>query len=452
MGGEPTYSISELAEEIRDFLGEAYLSVWVAGEVARVRQSRRGHLYFELIEEGPGDQIVGKLDAVVWRTDYQRLRRQLAASGQEILDGRQMRCRARVDFYPAGGRLQLVVQEVDPLFTLGYIELRRRETLAGLTAAGLVERNRRLPLPEVPLRIGLVTSEGSAAFHDFLATLAESGYGFQVTFVHAAVQGRAAEGEVASALARVGVCDLDCVVLIRGGGSRSDLAAFDSRTIAEAVARCPLPVLTGLGHEIDQSIADQVSHTPLKTPTKVAELLVERVTDADLAVRACAQALSRLAAERLRRAEQVLQRQERVAQVARLRLRAAERSVDDYARSLALVARRRLVETARRPAELVRRLGAAGPRLLERRRREPERLVEHLVSRASGRLREARALVDGTGRLCQELAPERLLERGYSITRDAGGTILKQPAQVRPGDPITSRLAGGILKSRVEEI
>ena len=280
--GPETYSVAELAEEIRTFLAEAYASVWVVGEVERVRRSQRGHLYFELVEKGVGDRIVGKLDGVVWRSQYQRLRRRLRRSGQEIVNGLTMRCRARVDFYPEGGRLQLIVEDVDPLFTLGLLERRRRETLAALEAAGLLARNRGLALPEVPLEVGLVTSEGSAAYHDFLTGLAESGYGFRVSFVHAAMQGGEAEREVPAALERLGRLGLDVVVLVRGGGSRVDLAAFDSRRIAEAIAGSRWPVLTGLGHEIDRAIADAVSHTAFKTPTKVAEFLVEKVRGADL--------------------------------------------------------------------------------------------------------------------------------------------------------------------------
>ena len=118
-------------------LVDSFAGLWVAGEVQRARPSQRGHLYFELVEKGRGDRIVGKLDAVLWRTAHQRVRRTLAASGLEIADGHQIRCWARVDFYGPAGRLQLIVQDVDPLFTLGLLERRRRETLAALAAAGL---------------------------------------------------------------------------------------------------------------------------------------------------------------------------------------------------------------------------------------------------------------------------------------------------------------------------
>src|SRR5581483_3981355 len=237
-----TYTVAELGDEIRAFLGEAFPGVWVSGEVQRLRPSRNGHLYFELVEKGQGDQIVGKLDAVIWRTDLQRLKKELQTTGQELVEGIEVRCLAGVEFYPPGGRMQLCVRELDALFSLGLLARRRQETLAFLAEAGLLERNRALPLSPVPLRIGLVTSHGSAAFHDFVTTLRDSGYCFEVTLVHAAVQGPLAEREVASALRALARLGVDCAVLVRGGGARSDLAAFDSRRIAEAIARLPVPV------------------------------------------------------------------------------------------------------------------------------------------------------------------------------------------------------------------
>jgi exodeoxyribonuclease VII large subunit len=297
---EPTYTVSALCDEVRAFLGEAFSSLWVAGEVQRFRESQRGHVYFELVEKDASDGVCGKLEAVVWARDWQRVRRALAATGQRIEEGMAIRCRGGIDFYGVGGRLQLVVREVDPVFTLGMLERRRRETLAALEAAGLLDLNRALALPEPPLSIALVTSHGSAAYHDFLATLGESGYGFRVLSIHASVQGQRAEREIVSALALAGRSGVDCVVLVRGGGARSDLAVFDSRGVAEAVARSPLPVLTGLGHEIDEAIADRVAHLALKTPTKVAELLVERVARCDRAAAGLAAELARAARERLR--------------------------------------------------------------------------------------------------------------------------------------------------------
>ncbi|HEX6202872.1 MAG TPA: exodeoxyribonuclease VII large subunit [Thermoanaerobaculia bacterium] len=470
---DPTYTVSALCEEVRTFLGEAFPSLWVAGEVQRFRESRRGHVYFELVEKDSGEGVCGKLEAVVWARDWARVRRVLAASGQTIEEGTAIRCRGGLDFYGVGGRLQLVVRDVDPVFTLGMLERRRRETLAALEAAGLLDVNRRLALPQPPLSIALVTSHGSAAYHDFLATLAESGYGFRVLSIHASVQGQRAEREIVSALAMAGRAGVDCVVLVRGGGARSDLAVFDSRAVAEAVARSPLPVLTGLGHEIDEAIADRVAHLALKTPTKVAELLVERVARCDREAADAAAALARAARERLRAGREALGRAERGVALGRTRLAAAAERLEERARRLARATERLLLRAAARHDEVEARLARAARRRRGRERREIERLARRLdeaarrslgrrggeLSRLAERLppgghreiaRATRRVAD-LDRLVRHLAPARTLARGFSITRDAGGRALRDPAAVAAGEMIRTELAGGELTSRVEE-
>jgi exodeoxyribonuclease VII large subunit len=448
---EPTYSVSQLCGEVRDFLGEAFSSVWVVGEAQRVRPSQRGHLYFELVEKGERDEIVGKLEGVIWKNDLLRVRRLLGASGQQIAEGMQIRVRGSLDFYAPGGRLQLCIKDVDPAFTLGLLEQRRRETLAALAAAGLMERNRALELPDLPLDIALITSYDSAAYHDFLSGLQESGYGFRVIFVHASVQGKDAEREVVSALASLRGLPIGLAVVIRGGGSRSDLAVFDSRAIAEAIAAAPFPVLAGLGHEIDRSIADMVAHTSFKTPTKVAEFLVEQVAVQEQTLEDVRRRLVREALEPLRAGREALGRAERGVSLARMRLAAAGERIEEHARALARVGRAALRQAERRQAELRARLAEVTPRRIERGERDRIRLGERIAGTARGRLRETRATVQGMERLCTQLSPERTLERGFSLTRGPGGILLRDPAQVAAGDRVTTRLAGGTLTSRVEE-
>ncbi|MEO7795391.1 MAG: exodeoxyribonuclease VII large subunit [Thermoanaerobaculia bacterium] len=404
---EPTYSVSALGREIKELLAEAFDSVWVAGEIQRYKASPAGHHYFDLVEKGEGDKIVGVLSAVVWKGEYLRLRAALDRAGARLVDGQRVRCRVSVDFYPPGGRLQVQVREIDPNFTLGDLARRREETIAALAESGLLELNKALPLPPIVLDIGLVTSGGSAAYHDFLATLAESGYGFRILFVHSAVQGPEAEVSLPSALRFAAAAGCDLVALIRGGGSKSDLAVFDSRAVAEAVARSPLPVWTGLGHEIDESVADLAAHRSFKTPTKVAEELVARIANADLAI-------ARLREQMTRQA----------------RLSVAE-------------AGGRLARAERRAVAARTRLAQVGLRLAT--------LAEGLRRVARHRLRAAEQQIAGWSRLVAELAPSRTLRRGFSITRDAAGTVLRDPAAVAAGTTIESELAGGRLTSRVEE-
>lgn len=448
---DETYSVSALCEEVRDLLQQAYPEVWVAGEVNRIREHRSGHFYFELIEKGDNDQITGKLEAVSWRNDYRRIKQVLAASQQAISEGQTIRCRGRVDFYAPFGRLQFVVREVDPVFTIGLLARRRRETLEALSKAGLLERNSSLTLPDLPLKIGLVTSHESAAYHDFLSSLQESGYGFQVIFVHAAVQGRDAERELVSAIESLGRCGVDCLALIRGGGSRSDLAVFDSQAVAEAIARAPIPVLTGLGHEIDQAIADLTSHTAFKTPTKVAESLVERVQIAERRVIDSGRALSLASLELLRRGREALGHAERGLALASWRLDRENSELRHLAQRIPRAASRYLAGSRHQLREMPRRISAAAPLPFERNRHRATRLAERIASRSELRLRQLQERLTGWQRLCVQLAPERILERGFSITRDEGGKVLTDPGQVESGQIVISRLAGGRFSSRVEE-
>ena len=446
-----TFSVGEVCVEIRALLRGRMGGFWVSGEIQRARPSRNGHLYFELVEKGAGDEVLAKLEAVLWRRDHQTVARELRGSGQRLGDGVEIRCWAEVDFYAPFGRLQLVVRRVDPLFTLGLLEKRRRETLEALTRDGILDLNKRQSLPPVPLSLGLVTSEGSAAYHDFLSTLAESGYGFRVHHAHAAVQGGAAERELATALARLGAMDLDALVLVRGGGSRTDLAAFDSRRVAEAVARAPLPVITGLGHDIDESIADRVAHTATKTPTRAAELLVQTVAGSERAIVDLRHALARAAVAPVRRAERRLAAAERGLGAARFRVDAERRRLEGLSHRLGRGSERRIAAEKRRLDDLRRGLESAPVGRLTAARLVPDALAERISRGARSRLREVAARLDGWQSLCESLAPARTLARGFSVTRRPDGRLVRSPDDVSGGDRITTELAAGVLASRVEE-
>ena len=443
-----TYRVSELAEEIKVFLGEAFPSVWVAGEIQRLRSTSKGHLYFELIEKGDHDDIVGRIDGVIFRGDRDRIARLLRRSGQDIVDGQEVRCRGGVDLF--GGRLQLVVREIDPLASLGMVERRRREVLAGLEAAGLLDRNRGLELPALPLRIGLVTSAGSAAYHDFMSSLEASGYGFEVVLAATPVQGAGAETRVAAALAGLRSARVACAVLVRGGGAKSDLQIFDSRAVAEAIAHAPFPVLTGLGHEIDRAIADRVAHTSFKTPTMVAEFLVSRLAEAEDRVRHLERALARSARLPVARAGLMTAGFERRLQRAGQRIGDCARRLESLAARAEAGARVRVRAAKRQTIDAAARLERLAPRAVASRRPLAEALARRISARALDRLRRDDARIVALGRLANELRPERTLQRGYSITRDAAGALVRDAARVGAGDHVTTELHRGLLESRVE--
>jgi exodeoxyribonuclease VII large subunit len=429
--GDTTFSVGELNRSISDALGEAFpRAVWVRGEVQQLSTSRNGHTYFELVEKDGGrDRVRAVLRVALFRGDRPGVNRALQETGLRIADGIEVRIRGRVDFYPPVGRLQLVMNAIDPVFTVGKLAADRERVLRVLAAEGALARNGALHLAAVPLRIGLVTSGGSAAYRDFLHGLEATPYAFRVAHADVRVQGSAASRRVAFALRRLAGLDLDVIVVIRGGGSRSDLAAFDSEIVARAITEMPVPVFTGIGHEVDRTVADEVAHTCCKTPSAAAAALVARVD------------------------------------AFRDRLEHLAHRVSLRARSGCVLARRELADLANRvergvPVALERehaQLRSHHRRVLDAGRRGARDAAEVLagheravVAAGTRSLRVRSARLDAAGDRLRALDPRRVLERGYTITRDAKGAVVRTADQVDEGDVLLTETADGALRSRVE--
>jgi exodeoxyribonuclease VII large subunit len=429
---EPTLGVAELNEAISAAVGAAFpRSVWVRGEVQALHVSRNQHCYFELVEpHDRRDQVRAAIRVALFRDDRPAVNRALREAGLQLADGVEVRIRARVDFWPPAGRLQLVMAGVDPSFTVGRLAADRERLLRRLAAEGVLRRNASRPLPAVPLRVGLVASGGSAAYRDFLEELEGSGYAFAVAHGDVRVQGAAASRRIVWALRRLADLPLDVVVVVRGGGARSDLAPFDTELVARAITEMPVPVLTGIGHETDRTVADEVAHTATKTPTAAAALLVEAV---DAYVARLAWVAHRVSARA--RGVGALARRELDAVAGRLR-RAVPAGLDRERRTVD-AQRRRVLE-----------LGRRGTRSAARAR---ARRQDAAVASARRGLRAAATRVDGADARLRALDPRRVLERGYTITRDERGAVVRAAADVGPGSVLTTETGAGRVRSRVEE-
>ncbi len=452
--GQPdgTWSVSDLTAAVGETIQRAFPGeVWVRGEIIGYSVAASGHIYFNLIEPGSGNDRRGARMRVALFKGRQRLvNRDLAAAGGLTLDdGIEVRIRAEVEYYAGSGQVQLIMSGVDPHFTLGVLAADRERILAELAESGLLRRNAGAPLPLVPLRVGLVTADGSAAHADFVHELATSGYAFEVLLCDARVQGVTAEADLVAALRTLGQAEVDVIAVVRGGGDRTDLLAFDLASVAKAIALCPLPVFCGIGHEIDTSVADQVAHTAAKTPTACGAALVAHVAAFD----------ERLA--RTRREVDRLGRTRAAAAAARL---ATARSV------LGLLTERRLARPRAWLGEARLRLGhhtqrhcrtAAGKLAGARRslQRSPTHVQRGTVSlralrprleRASARrLGAAKAQLRSASALVSAVAPERTLARGFSITRAADGSIVREmPAT---GDTISTETQHAVFASIVHD-
>jgi exodeoxyribonuclease VII large subunit len=430
MTDAPTYGVAELNQAIAEALVGAFpRQVWIRGEVAQYRVSGNGHAYFDLCEKDERrDHVRAKLSVALFRNDRPAVNRTLRDAGVKLADGVEVRIRARIDFWPPAGRLQLIMNAVDPVFTVGRLAAERARVLQVLAAEGVLRRQADLVLPLVPLRIGLVTSKGSAAYHDFVQELEATGHAFRVYPVDVRVQGQGADRRVMYALHRLRAADVDVVVIARGGGARSDLSPFDSERLARLIADMPVPVITGIGHEVDRTVADEVAHTCAKTPTAAAALLVGAVDDYCEGLARIAHRVSiRARGACVLAARDLADRGRRVARAAPVAITRERHVVDAH--------RRRVGERARR------RLRDGDAAVQAQRGR--------LRAVAVGALRGEGVRIDAATDRLRALDPRRVLERGYTITRTADGSIVRAADQVASDDLVVTETAHGSVRSRV---
>ena len=249
--------------------------VWVRAEIAGLKVNAAGHCYLELSQSEEG-RVVAQVRAVIWRSRYPVVSQYFAATaGAPLSAGIQVLARVQVSYHEVYG-ISLVIDEVDPSFTLGEAERRRKETLARLEKEDLLDRQKQLHLPDLPQRLAVISAEGAAGYGDFRRHLLENpyGYAYAVDLIPATMQGVSAPTSILEALARAGR-GYDAVLILRGGGSELDLACFDDYDLAAGIARCPIPVLTAIGHDRDSHVADRVAHTAVKTPTAMADLFLD---------------------------------------------------------------------------------------------------------------------------------------------------------------------------------
>jgi len=450
------YTVSRLNAEARAALNRTFPApVWLVGEITGFsKSSHKRTIDFQLVDRDDEGNTLAEVNAVLFQRQRQAIEDKLARQGSpfRMEDEIAVRVQVQVDLHPEWGAYRVVIQDLDVEYTLGEAARRREEILRTLSAEGLLEKNRRLPFPILPLHVGLITSPGSDAERDVLNTLQESGYAFQVTVYPARVQGRETEPTVLRALSWFSARKelFDAVLICRGGGSRTDLGWFDSLALGREVASFPLPVVVGIGHENDRSVLDEVGWRA-KTPTAAAQVLVDQVAHTlERAEAACRRALEsarhRASAER-----------ERLASDAR-RLLQSTRQTLSHAHTELRHSRHRLlrgttttIRTGRhalwaRAGSLPRaahyRLQTGRSSLVELNRRLPLASANLIVREQERAHARARRL--------ELIHPRRVLDRGYALLRLDDGRVITEPKHAPPGRHVHAELRKGILKLRSE--
>ena len=388
----------------------ALRDVWVTAETGDLRVSG-GHCYLELIEKDESTgRPVARLRAIIWASQYARIATEfVAATGQQLVSDIKVMVKVTVNFHPAFG-LSAVITAINPEFTCGDLIRRRRVMIQRLTDEGIIDMNRTLDWPDVPARVAIISAAGAAGYGDFITHLYNnpSRLRFSTVLFPAVMQGENAPASIIDALDQVAsqADEFDCVVIIRGGGATGDLASFDNYDLAANVAQFPLPVIVGIGHELDVTILDYVAAVRVKTPTAAAEWLIGRVETAYAKVRDVAAEIFRAATARVSGGLQQLAYYQGLLP----------------SLSLGKIDRARLALTSTVPDAL-------------------SRSAETILRRHRDRLEAAAQLIAA-------LSPQAVLRRGYSICR-VGGKAITDPSVLSAGDVVETRLAGGTFSSTV---
>ena len=406
-----TLSLYELNRLIRLTLHRGLSNAyWVQAELSEVREAYNGHCYIELVQKSEqGNTFVAKARGSIWANVYRMLKPYFEnTTGQRFVAGIKVLLQVSVDFHEQYG-LSLTVHDIDPTYTLGDMARRRREILMQLESEGVLTLNKELSMPMLPQRVAVVSAAGAAGYGDFCDQLMHNPYGFVFypRLFPAVMQGDRVEESVIAALDSIISDDTqwDVVVIIRGGGATSDLSGFDNYLLATNCAQFPLPIITGIGHERDDTVLDAVAHTRVKTPTAAAEFLIARLVDAADALNAQVEALAHVVNMRMRSEEQ------RLTQIA---------------------------------AQLPFLFSLAHTRQMHR--------IEQLESHLRTSLKQL--MVKETHRLqlieqvTESASPQLMLQRGYSITR-CNGKVVRDASILSPGVLLTTEFADGMVQSEV---
>ena len=396
---EEILSVSQLSTRLKGVMEENFPSVWVAGEISNYSQPQSGHCYFTLKDDGAQPR------AVMWRNTAARLKLALH-------DGIEVVCRGRLDLYPPRGSYQLVVDELQPK-GMGALELALRQRREKLAAEGLFDSARKRRLPTFPRRIGVVTSPTGAAIRDFLQVMHRRWRGVEVLIFPARVQGDGAAEEIVAGIRAANKVQpkIDVLVVTRGGGSLEDLWCFNEESVVRALAASKVPTISGIGHEIDVTLADLVADVRALTPSEAAERVVPSATDLNDAIRSLQHRLNTALATRLTHA------------------------------------RHRLDSLASRPS-LSRPLEA-----IHLRGRRLDELALRLKNASQGILRDRRSALETMAGKLESLSPLGVLGRGYSLTfREGESKLITSAEKLKAGQRIVTRFQQGTAVSVVEQI
>ena len=432
--GIPVFTLSELNTVIKATLELAFPeAVWVVAEISEIRCNTKGHCYLELVER-EDEETIAQIRANIWVYTFRNISSKFEkATGETLKQGMKVLLQVNVAFHEVYG-LSLNVKDIDPTYTLGEMAKKKREVIERLTKEGLINLNKQIPLPLVPQRIAVISSETAAGYGDFINHIDDNPYGYKIfhTLYQSLMQGQEAEATFISALKQIRkhIKLYDAVVIIRGGGSQIDLSCFDTYGFAVEVAKFPLPVITGIGHERDDTVVDMVAHTKLKTPTAVAEFIISGMNSFE---------------------ERLLDAQRTLINRAKELLREKHHRFQYLVQQFRHIVRDRFNGEMNRIEIALHKLLHGTTQTIDGNNNKLKLNMNRIVAGLKILFQEHKNKIKHFDQAIRLLDPINVLKRGYSVTYLKGKAI-KDSGNLQEGDIIRTKLYKGRVSSKVEAL
>ena len=426
-----TFSVSQYMRSLKNTV-ESTPAVWVHGVISQIAEKPSG-VYLSIADFNDGDvKPKATLALYCYTSKFDSILGKISNLSQPFTLKQDLKVNflVRAELYIPYGKLQAQILDIDPVYTIGELALTKSAILKRLAIDGLLEKNKQLELAEVPLRVGLITGENTAAFKDFTTRLETSPFAFEVTTVYAKMQGNETEESVIAALEQLKAFpELDVVCIVRGGGAKTDLTFFDSEALCRAVANYPLPVFTGIGHEIDRSILDEVAYLSCITPTDCAKRLVERVTDSW---------------------NKMLETMSSIANGARDLLTENNKRLGTTGNQLHQKVIGLIQEEKAKHTFIATSIKKDSAFCIKSEHERLDRNKEGLKQGSRKILDLVKSQFELVSEKVKNADPKTTLAKGYSLTLDANGKFIRKTTQIKSGDTIKTRLADGEILSIVQ--
>jgi exodeoxyribonuclease VII large subunit len=453
---EEKLSLFELQLIIKDSLYAALPGMyWVVAEISEIKENYAGHCYLELVEKHPDDEknIRARVRGIIWNKRFRYLKPLFEnITGELLKEGQKILIKVTVEYHEIYG-LSLIINDIDPAFTIGEMALKRQRIIQKLEEEGVITMNKELEFPIFPKRIAVISSKNAAGYSDFIKHLTENkfGYTFQTLLFDAVMQRQETEISIVGTLDRISrnLSYFDVVVIIRGGGSQTDLSWFDNYNIAYHITQFPIPVITGIGHEKDLTVTDIVAWRAEKTPTAVADFLVNCFAEAEDRLAYLSSEISELTRSVIEVNKNIINsKMMQLIPVARLLISSEKEKLAAKIFKIINIAKELIVREEMTPVSHASRLNSAIKTMTVLAYNKIEKISGELKDLTYKSIKGNESLVDTYSYSLGILDPENVLRRGYSIT-SVNGRSITGSNDVRRGDIIDTKLYKGSLKSKV---